>query len=382
MRTSSIALWAFLVLAFLAAIFPSFAQGNLSGEPISEPSVVFSWALQRCSDNDIPDAPLRALRLANGQVFALDSHFDTRRFLGDDLNSIKRDCTIIYKSRESADPAEFADRTWIVAPWSEDGKKIYALSHNEYQADKHPDRCKFLSYNACWYNTIGLVRSDDEGRSFERVGNKPIAAPAFRQEVDQGRPRGFFGPSNILKNDGYYFSLIRTTGGAAQPSGTCLFRTAHVGEISSWTYFDGRNFVPSALDPYQDNISHVQPCAPLGNIRGAIGSVVRHQRTGLFVSATEFRDPVDQQGQVLISTSTDLINWSSPQVLMHLPLGYAKTCSDRYVFQYPSLLDPESSSINFETVSDYPFLYLTRVRMENCGMTLNRDLIRRRIHLF
>lgn len=372
---------ALLSLALSLFIPSSFAQQTLLTEVISQPSVVFNWSSQRCDDQDIPDVPLRALRIADSTVLAFASSVESRRFLGVDLNSIKRDCALVYKSRHSADPAEFADNTWIASTWSDDGKTIYALSHNEYHGHVHPGYCALATYFACWYNTIGLLRSDDEGRSFHRVAKKPIAAPAFQQDVEQGSPRGFFEPSNIIKHNGAYYALIRTTGSGPQGRGICLFRSSNLNDISSWTYFDGQEFTPSALDPYTDDVSQVRPCAPIEKLNRSIGSVVFHERTGLFVAVMLGQQPKDQDGEILISTSRDLFNWTDPQVLIHLPLAFSVKCEDAYRFTYPSLVDPISPSRNFETVSDYPFLYLTRLRIVNCRQSLNRDLIRIGVHL-
>jgi hypothetical protein len=43
---------------------------------------------------------------------------------------------------------------------------------------------------------------------------------------------------------------------------------------------------------------------------------------------------------------------------------------------YPSLLDPNSVSRNFETVGDNAQLFLTRFNLQNCEVSLDRDLIR------
>ena len=368
------------LLCFFGAM-PGYAENKVSGELIGEPETVFDWGKDRCNNYDIPDEFIQAVHLADGSVLAFDTHFDARRFIGRDLNSIKRDCTIVYRSERSEDPSEFADRTWIGGLWTPDGKVIYALTHNEYQGNEHPGHCQFSSYYECWYNTVGLLRSDDAGRSFERVSKKPVAAPDFKQSMYQGEPRGFFGPSNIIRKDGYYYSMIRTTGSPGQPPGTCLFRAANPGEISSWSYFDGAHFVPSARNPYEDSTQR-PPCLPLRNLLGNITTVVRHGPTGLYLGVTEHRMAAgDQVGVYLLSTSSDLLHWNEPQVLARFPLGYAKSCNDPYVFPYGTLIDPESPSMNFEMVSDEPFFYLTRIHMRNCGTTLNRDLIRFKVKL-
>jgi len=371
-----IGVWGTLALILSLISTPSPADDQLSAEVLSDPSVVFNWSTQRCDDDDIPDNPIRAVRLANGTVLALGSSFDTRPFLGRDLNSIQRECVLVHKSRLDADPAQFADRTWLASTWTEDGKTIFALGHNEYQADKHPGRCKYPKYVQCWYNTIGLFRSIDGGKSFERAAAKPMAAPAFQQDFDQGRPRGFFAPTNIIKMDGYYYTLIRTTGGGAQSSGECLFRAASVGDISAWTYFDGSDFIPSALDPYHDDVSHVRPCAILRGLIGSVGSVVKDLTTGLFIAVTGFQGTNDNPGGILFATSRDLLTWSKPQNLVRFPLAAVATCKDPFGFGYPALLDPRSTSLNFEDTAGNPYLYLTRTHIANCHMTLNRDLVR------
>lgn len=359
----------------------SFAQPSISIEIVSQPSVVFDWSTQHCDDSDIPDAPIRAVRLSNGTVLAFDSFINNRRFLGRDLDTIHRDCAVIYKSKQDADPAEYADRTWIAAPWTNNGTTIYALAHNEYHGERHPGHCTFPSQMACWYNTILLLKSDDSGRTFIPASQKPVAAPPFKQDVDQGRPRGFFNPSNIVKKDEYYYTLIRVRGRGAQRPGNCLFRARNVGDASSWAYYDGQTFVPSALDPYKDesDLDKVPPCAPLNNLPGAIGSLVIHQRTELFVTTMEIEKPGEQDGAVVFSTSADLINWTKPQTITRLPMGNSTQCSDTFRFQYPSLLDPKSPSRNFESVSDDPFLYVTRVHIAKCGMTMDRDLVRMQV---
>ena len=85
------------ILCISLITFPALAQ-ELSVDLTSEPATVFNWESQHCDDNDIPDSPIRAVRLADGRVLALDSHFETRRFLGADLDTIKRDCTIVHRS--------------------------------------------------------------------------------------------------------------------------------------------------------------------------------------------------------------------------------------------------------------------------------------------
>ena len=43
---------------------------------------------------------------------------------------------------------------------------------------------------------------------------------------------------------------------------------------------------------------------------------------------------------------------------------------------YGSVLDPDSTSRNFETSGRHPYLYFTRLHYKACVQTLDRDLVR------
>jgi hypothetical protein len=156
---------------------------------------VFLWTRDRCAEDDIPDAPLRAVRLDDYHVIAFATHEQNRAFLGPNLEALKRDCRIVFAGRHSDKPEDYSDRVWIVSTWSDDGRTIFALGHDEYQAHRHPGRCRFATYAECWWNAIVLLRSADGGRSFSRVGDRPVATIPSRQDVDQGHSRGFYAVS-------------------------------------------------------------------------------------------------------------------------------------------------------------------------------------------
>ena len=185
----------------------------------------FLWTRDRCAEDDIPDAPLRAVRLDDDHVIAFATHEQNRAFSGPNLGTLKRDCRIVFAGRHSDRPEDYSDRIWIASTWSEDGRTIFALGHDEYQAHRHPGRCRFATYAECWWNAIVLLRSDDGGRNFSRVGDRPVATIPSRQDIDQGHSRGFYEPSNIVKRGDAYYALIRAGGEGAQQAGTCLFRT-------------------------------------------------------------------------------------------------------------------------------------------------------------
>jgi hypothetical protein len=85
---------------------------------------------------DIPDLPARAFRDADGKVQLIATHHTNRRMIGDTLDSVKRDCDIIMNSHKDPDPSKFNYSEWLGAVYTLDGNTIYALVHNEYEAEK------------------------------------------------------------------------------------------------------------------------------------------------------------------------------------------------------------------------------------------------------
>ena len=76
-----------------------------------------------------------------GAVALFGMHYRNRALRGPDLDQLKLDCTVVLDSGEKADPALYDDRSWITATWTEDGTRVAALVHHEYQANEHPGRC-------------------------------------------------------------------------------------------------------------------------------------------------------------------------------------------------------------------------------------------------
>ncbi len=365
-------------LAF-ANVDPGRAEPQFALHADGLPETVFSWSEARCADDDYPDTPLRALRLADGRVLGFSTHFDNRRFLGNDLNSLRRDCAVVFAGNGSPNPEDYSDRVWISSIWSEDGQTIFALGHDEYQAHRHPGRCRFSTYLACWWNAIVLLRSDDAGQKFVRIGERPVASLPARQDVDQGHNRGFFEPSNMIKRDSAYFVIIRAGPEGAQRAGSCLFRTEDLTRPESWRFFDGETF-SSNVDPYRDDVSSAKPCALLQGLKGIVGSVTYVWERNLYVAISSFGSNNPAESGFYYSVSKDLLHWSEGRLFLALPTPWSAACGqDRFV--YPSLVDPHSPSRNFDVIGDEPYLYFVRQHFDGCLGTMQRDLLRMRLRL-
>jgi hypothetical protein len=329
--------------------------------------VLFSYDRDRCDDSDIPDNPLRAFRREDGKVVAFSTHYVNRRFIGASILEMKRDCREVFAGRHAEDPAQFNDRTWITSTLTADGRTILALGHNEYQADKFPGRCKFRTYSACWYNAIVPLSSSDGGQSFSRVDEEealPIAAPPFKSEENEGKPRGYFNPTNFVSYQGAFYVLISQSGFNGVNSGPCLFRLDKVSG-GTWDVFDGNGFVRSSGNPYTD-LQPPRSCAPVQSLTGAVGSIAQIDGTDIFAAFSIVNDAVD------VYYSRDLFHWSDPSKLMDVVPYWSQGCAAEYKYNYASVLDPTSKDRNFGTLARSPYLFLVRMK---CSASGDRDLV-------
>ena len=369
-----------LLLAEMAgpAVGSSAVSVHLAGDEQTE----FRWATDRCNDNDIPDAPARAFRGANGQIQLLAPHYDNRLLVVVDGKLKHSGCRIVLDSPGDPDPAHYRDRRWIAATWTNDGKIIHALVHHEYQGHRHPGACPLADYIACWYNTITYARSDDGGQTFVQSNPpKVVAAAPFQQNVGQGRHRGFFNPTNIVRLGEYWYVLIYTTGWEGQPPGMCVFRTSDVARPDLWRAWNGSAFDSQFGDPYSGSALPPARCQPV--TQNWFGSIQRVDRSDSIV-AVFLHEVVSGQSrswQLAYSVSRDLKTWSAPSDLKPLTNLGSQDCSDVSRYAYPSLIDLAAPSLNFDAVGENADLFLTRVRVKNCRNSFDRDLVRYKIKI-
>ena len=269
---------------------------------------------------------------------------------------MERRCDVVFAGKGSPKPEDYSDRIWISSTWSDDGRTIFALGHDEYQAHRHPGMCKYSTYIQCWYNAVVPLKSIDGGRRFEKMGERPVATIPIRQNIDQGKNRGFFEPSNIIRYNGYYYALIRTGNEGAQKAGTCVFRTPDLSRPDAWRVFDGVDFVPN-VDPYRDSAVGAKPCEVLDNVKGIVGSVNYIPKYRTFIAVSSFKGDIDQSGAIYYSLSDDLFHWSESRILLRIPTMWSAICGQPH-YGYPSLIDISTSDRNFENIESDPYLYL------------------------
>ena len=347
---------------------------------------VFSWQRDACEEDDIPDLPARAFRDDRGRVQLIASHYVNRRFVGPELGRLEHPCDVVKRSARDPDPARYADAEWLGALYTDDGRVVYSLVHNEYQGHAHPGRCPSGDYFKCWYNSVTLSVSRDAGRTYEAAAPPPgqlVATVPYRYQPDAG-PYGLFAPSNIVLNrkDGYHYAMIRAENYRAQPYGTCLMRTKTLSDPKSWRAWGGSDFDVQFANPYTtrglDPSSHV--CTPVSpnQIGAMVESLTFNEYLGKWLLVGTSQDVVQGGRKVgfFYSLSDDLVNWSRRKPIREVELTFSFECGDTNPVSYPSVLDPRSSSRNFDTTGRTPYLYFTRFHYSNCTQNLNRDLVR------
>jgi len=265
---------------------------------------------------------------------------------------------------------------------------VYALVHNEHQGNKHAGQCPSGVYLECWYNSLTLARSADGGRTFRQPPppGHLIAAVPYRYQPGVG-PVGLFQPSNIVhrSDDGHWYALVHAEAFGAQREGTCVMRTANLRDPGSWRAWDGSAYRVRFANPYESSGTGGRICAPVSfaEIAGMTHSLTYNTYLGKYVLVGPSSRPGPGRGGAVwgfyYSTSDDLIDWAPRKLIREVTLTTSFECGDPNPAYFPSLLDPDSPSRNFETTGRRPYLYFTRFHYKNCGGTLNRDLVRVRV---
>jgi hypothetical protein len=226
----------------------------------------------------------------------------------------------------------------------------------------------------------------DGGASFEhaRPPTHLVAAIPYRYKPDFG-PAGIFQPSNIVRNaaDDHYYALLRVQQHRDQPQGTCVMRTTDLADPKTWRAWGGSAFDVRFIDPYlepekapQDHI-----CQPVSynEIQLMVESLTFNTYLDryLLVGTTVIREPDGETvSGIYYSLSDDLIDWTPRELIVEVESTQTHRCGDPDPVAYPSVLDPDSTSRNFETTGRRAYLYFTRFNYEACKETSDRDLVR------
>ena len=250
-----------------------------------------------------------------------------------------------------------------------------------------PCQCPSNDYFKCWYNTVAFAKSVDKGCTYSHITapNHLVASAPYPYVPDTG-PWGIFDPSNIIynANDGYYYVMLHLEERFLQDWGTGVMRTKTLDDPNSWRAWNGEDFIVQFINPYTepnfDPAQHV--CQPVS--RQQIGKL--HEGLTFNTYFNKFllvgaEGVWDSERQMYIpgfyySLSDDLIHWTPRKLIMEARLPWTPDWPGE-VLLYPSLIDPNDTSRNFEVTGQQPYLYYTRFHPYTSeNLSLDRDLVR------
>ena len=343
---------------------------------VGEPQTLYRWATDRCEDEFIPDSPARAFRRADGKMALLAAHRENWLLVGDSFETLKPVCRSTLRSTEHQ--SEGLGRLWIQAIYTRDGRTVTALLSQDLKAEMQARGCDPAGQpGRCWVNNILAARSTDMGESYQLLPpqERTVAtlAPAYPPSA-KGR-YGAFTVSNIVAHQGAFYTMIWVQAAGRQKTGNCLFRTDDPADPQSWRGWDGRGFSVDMRRPDADTTcALVAPQSLRGEVRSLTYST--QHKVWIAVFATQYKLPEDQRPVrgFYYAQSDDLFAWTPPRRIMAAPLKPREEQMEYFVY-YPSLLDPDSKSPNFDTIDGArPVLLFTRTNLRNGRGSMNRDL--------
>lgn len=351
--------------------------------------MVFDWTTDQCEPEHIPDIAPRAIRDADGRVQLTIGHYVNYRMTGPSLDELTTDCsTVLLDSDYDPDPAQFNDSEWIAAPYTLDGETVYAIAHNEYRGDTHraerPEQCPSGQRLPCLDTSFTMLVSTDGGDTYRDIVAAPGHLVATLPYVyrDDTVPSGIRQPSNIVRGpDDFFYLFGNISDQPAEEQWVCAMRTDDLADPASWRAWNGEAWAGDWLDPYREGESTAKDiCAPLAPEQlgpSLNDGIVFDERLGRWImtSVTAHPSSSDPQWGVYYSTSADLLEWTTRELLLTVPVNQTVADPDTMTTHaYPTIIDPDSPSPSFETSDGEMYLYMSRFNFG--GSSLDRDLLR------
>lgn len=355
---------------------------------IGPEEVVDQHTRDACMEGDVPDGGARAVRLADGSILLIAGD-DSLNFadVGQDFWSLKRRCVPTLVSVDSPVANTFQNRQWIYALYN-DGTTIHALVHNEFH-DPIASTCKpgdSTDGNPCQYNSVTYASSNDGGHTFQiKAAPQNVVSPPPVEWTPpgQGTQPPYYGsqePTNIVHaSDGYYYARFGWFPPPDQPyyERACVMRTKTLSDASSWRAWDGTAFELQMSDPYVTPGAAL--CADTSNGPYPGESLTFDTYLNAYVSLGLDSDlPFGTTCGFHFALSSDLVHWSPQQLIAPAYVPAPSECQQPGAgefagsYAYASIIDPDDTSVNFETPGRTAYIYFTRFN-DNIE---DRDLVR------
>lgn len=321
-----------------------------------------------CGNMSIPDSPARTIRLKNGELALIASHFTNVPLRGHDLKSLSAACEAAVRPALNPDPEAFNDRFWVQALYPLPNAKILGISSHEYDGRRHKGMCQSKTQNDCWYSSIIFTEANESKLQFKPIDRKTrvLLRPDQLFDPRGTGQRGYFSVSNIVHSNKWIYLYVYAEKTDGVRHGNCLLR-ARADNPLEWSIYSDEGFKPIKDDP---------GCKAVGTrvIGGPIRSIVYAEPLKKFV-AIFLTGEAENEG-IYYSTSNNLIDWSKRERIISLRSPYKRSGCGKF-FYYPSAIDKNSRSNIFDTVGTDFDIYMTRFNFDDCNRDhRKRDLVR------
>jgi len=348
--------------------------------------IVYDWSSDRCEYESVADLAMYPWKDNEGRIhFILPNSAGSYQMVGTDFSNLELQCqSPVSVSHGNPDPAMYDSHEWMGGKWfdSETGI-IHALVHNEYHAREYPTSgCVSISGLDCNWWTVNYAYSNDGGLTFEHdpAPNQFVYAPPYQFDPNAGRDVvGIDSQTNIIFLDGWYYTLLSLIGPYRDiPSGSkvSIMRTNDLSDPSSWRAWDGEYFSIEPNNPYTNPIANPIIPKAFNKVEALPTSISDNRYLEKYLLSmlkynlqlyNPFIGRFEENNVAALSLSDDLINWD-----YNIPYRFSSKLYTQDLL-YPSIIDHGSSSQNFETSTQTPYLYF--VRWYNFWL-LNRDVMR------
>jgi hypothetical protein len=313
---------------------------------------------RRAARIDRTDMPVTAFRRKDRSVVVLASNQNNFFRVGDSVETARNvSCGTLIEPVNDPDPTKFKARRWLFALHADSYDRVLGFIHNEYHGNEFlRDGCVKTSQRdfECWYASTTLVISTDGGFTFQDPPppTNVLAAPPVKFSTNKKRV-GADSPKVVGNpRDGMTYVMITYRDlNRLNRVRQCLLRGSG-SKVDDWRAWDGQAFSLDMRSPYV--IERSADCVSV--YPHVISSIKYVQAIQKFI-AIGLRGP-----RLFYAFSDDLINWSKPQTLTTVTRKQTRKAGEPPARDYFSLLDPESSSINFDTLENRPYIYFVQYR--------------------
>lgn len=413
---------AFVVMSSTSAFAANTLQKapQISGMQITgQPVLVFDHLKDKKEPNHLPDIATSAWKARDGVVCITISHFENYRMCGPDIEHLTSDPKKIFSSTAAASDiveTHYNYNHWLSAPYTQDGRTIYALVHSEWYACLLNDDCskpgaakstlsKGHQLNS-WANTVSSFKSVDGGASwvpnglnedhvvakegFYWTGSLAFNSAVYRKALNH---TGLMTPSRLIKEGDYYYSIASlihrdfsrlnsTTGQATiDKYGYVLLRTTDITRPSDWeAWVSGALYSPIADHHYNT----FRPKMAGAYLNASQPQIIYDTNAKVYVAIfTLYGNP----GPIYYMTTSSLANPSWSDAVEINGTGTYKidprslqsnsACNKGYgASNYISLIDSHSAGLNFEFTDGDPWLFYVSNPARCGGNNLARDMYR------